>query len=135
MGWRNGSGLKSTDCSSRGPEFNSQQPTWWLTTICNGDLMPSSGVSENSYIVLIHKIDKNKSIIEHWGLGRGSLSNSIGPMTFPAISFWPCLWFQTHVVRASDRSREWLVIPITILHQWVYLVCRLVLQHENFTTG
>jgi hypothetical protein len=25
-GWRDGSVVKSTDCSSRGPEFNSQQP-------------------------------------------------------------------------------------------------------------
>jgi hypothetical protein len=25
-GWRGGSEVKSTDCSSRGPEFNSQQP-------------------------------------------------------------------------------------------------------------
>jgi hypothetical protein len=25
-GWRDGSGVKSPDCSSRGPEFNSQQP-------------------------------------------------------------------------------------------------------------
>ena len=25
-GWRDGSVIKSTDCSSRGPEFNSQQP-------------------------------------------------------------------------------------------------------------
>jgi hypothetical protein len=24
--WRNGSAVKSIDCSSRGPEFNSQQP-------------------------------------------------------------------------------------------------------------
>jgi len=24
--WRDGSVVKSTDCSSRGPEFNSQQP-------------------------------------------------------------------------------------------------------------
>jgi hypothetical protein len=24
-GWRDGSAVKSTDCSSRGPEFNSQQ--------------------------------------------------------------------------------------------------------------
>jgi hypothetical protein len=33
-------------CSSRGPEFNSQFPatTCWLTTICNGEPMPSSGV-------------------------------------------------------------------------------------------
>ena len=26
MSWRDGSAVKSTDCSSRGPEFNSQQP-------------------------------------------------------------------------------------------------------------
>jgi len=26
MGWRDGSVVKSTDCSSRGPEFNPQQP-------------------------------------------------------------------------------------------------------------
>jgi hypothetical protein len=25
-GWRDGSGVKSTDCSSRDPELNSQQP-------------------------------------------------------------------------------------------------------------
>jgi hypothetical protein len=25
-GWREGSAVRSTDCSSRGPEFNSQQP-------------------------------------------------------------------------------------------------------------
>jgi hypothetical protein len=25
-GWRDGSEVKSTDCSSRGPEFNFQQP-------------------------------------------------------------------------------------------------------------
>jgi hypothetical protein len=25
-GWRDGSAVKSTDCSSEGPEFNSQQP-------------------------------------------------------------------------------------------------------------
>ena len=35
-GWRDGSAVKSTDCTSRGPEFNSQQPQWWLTVICNG---------------------------------------------------------------------------------------------------
>ena len=26
MAWRDASAVKSTDCSSRGPEFNSQQP-------------------------------------------------------------------------------------------------------------
>ena len=26
QGWRDGSAVKSTDCSSRGPEFNSQKP-------------------------------------------------------------------------------------------------------------
>jgi hypothetical protein len=26
MGWRDGSAVKSADCSTTGPEFNSQQP-------------------------------------------------------------------------------------------------------------
>jgi hypothetical protein len=26
LGWKDGSAVKSTDCSSEGPEFNSQQP-------------------------------------------------------------------------------------------------------------
>jgi hypothetical protein len=43
--------FKSDDCSSRSPEFNSQQPhggsqPW--------DLMPSSGVSEDSDNVLTY---------------------------------------------------------------------------------
>jgi hypothetical protein len=39
-GWRDGSAVKSTDCSSTGSEFNSQPTTWWLTTICNGIQCP-----------------------------------------------------------------------------------------------
>jgi hypothetical protein len=33
LGWRDGSAVKSTDCSSRGPEF--PVTTWWLTTTYN----------------------------------------------------------------------------------------------------
>jgi hypothetical protein len=39
--------VKSTDCSSEGPEFKSQQPHGGLPPSV-GDLMPSSGVSEDS---------------------------------------------------------------------------------------
>jgi hypothetical protein len=52
VGWRDGSVVKNTDCSSRGPEFNSQQPHGGSQT--KWDLMPSSGVSEDSYSVLIY---------------------------------------------------------------------------------
>jgi len=41
--------VKSTDCSSRGPEFDSQQP--------HGGSQPSvtdSGVSQDSYNVLVY---------------------------------------------------------------------------------
>jgi hypothetical protein len=34
-GWRDGSAVKNTGCSSKSPEFKSQQPQWWLTTILN----------------------------------------------------------------------------------------------------
>jgi hypothetical protein len=42
--------VKSTDCSSRGPEFNSHQPhggSRW-------GQMPSSGMSEDCYSVLVY---------------------------------------------------------------------------------
>ena len=37
VGWRDGSAVKNTDCSSRGPEFNSQQPhsgIWCPFLVC-----------------------------------------------------------------------------------------------------
>jgi hypothetical protein len=40
--------FQSTDYSSRGPEFNSQY------NILSWDLMPSSGVSEDSYSALTY---------------------------------------------------------------------------------
>jgi hypothetical protein len=52
-GWRDISAVKSTDCSSRGPEFNSQQPHGGSQSICNGIQCPLL-VSEDSYSVLKH---------------------------------------------------------------------------------
>jgi hypothetical protein len=34
-GWRDGLVIKSIGCSSRSPEFSSQEPHWWPTAICN----------------------------------------------------------------------------------------------------
>jgi hypothetical protein len=51
-GWRDGSVVKRTDCSSKGPEFNSQQPYGGSQPSVMGS-MPSSGVPEDSYSVLI----------------------------------------------------------------------------------
>jgi hypothetical protein len=48
LGWREGSAVKNTDCSSEGPEFKSQQPHGGSQP----SVMPSSGVSEESYSVL-----------------------------------------------------------------------------------
>jgi hypothetical protein len=52
-GWRDGSVVKSTDCSSRGPEFNSQQPHGGSQPSVMGSV-PSSGVSEESSNVLTY---------------------------------------------------------------------------------
>jgi hypothetical protein len=61
LGWRDGSVVKSTDCSSEGPEFKSQQP--------HGGSQPSVMgynvlfcVSEDSYSVLTYdeKINLSK---------------------------------------------------------------------------
>jgi hypothetical protein len=49
-----------TCCSSRGPEFKSQQPLGGSQlSVMGSDLMPSSGVSEDSYNVLINKYFKS----------------------------------------------------------------------------
>jgi hypothetical protein len=52
-GWRDGSAVKSTDCSSKGCEFNSQQPRGSSQSFVMVQ-MPSSGMSEDSYSVLIN---------------------------------------------------------------------------------
>jgi hypothetical protein len=53
MGWRDGSEVRSIDCSSRGTEFNSQQPLSGSQTSVMGS-MCSSGVSEDSDNVLTY---------------------------------------------------------------------------------
>ena len=50
-GWRDGSAVKSTDCSSRCPEFKSQQPHGASKPSLMG-FMPSSGVSEDCNTIL-----------------------------------------------------------------------------------
>jgi hypothetical protein len=52
-GWRDGSVVKRTDYSSRGPEFNSQQPNGGSQPLM-GVWCPLLGVSEqNNGVVLI----------------------------------------------------------------------------------
>jgi hypothetical protein len=60
-GWRAGSAVKSTDCSSRGPEFNSQQSHGGGSQPSIMGPIPSSAVSEDSNSVLTHinKVFKN----------------------------------------------------------------------------
>ena len=53
--------VKSTDCSSRGPEFNSHNHMVAYNHL-QWDLMPSSGVSEDSYSALIYIKYINKSL-------------------------------------------------------------------------
>ena len=53
--WRDGSAVKSTDCSSRGPEFNSQQSHGGSQPSVMGcDALVCSGVSQESNCVLIY---------------------------------------------------------------------------------
>jgi hypothetical protein len=40
LGWKDASAVKSTDCSSRGPEFNSQQPRGSSQPSVNGIWCP-----------------------------------------------------------------------------------------------
>ena len=45
QGWRDGSGVKSRDCSSRGLGFNSQYPQQ-LTTVCNSSSRESDSLAQ-----------------------------------------------------------------------------------------
>jgi hypothetical protein len=59
LGWRDGSVVKSTDCSSRGPEFNSQQPHGGSqSSVMGSDAL--FWLCEDSYSVLIYIIKKKK---------------------------------------------------------------------------
>jgi hypothetical protein len=65
MSWKDGSAVKSTDCSSGGPRFNSQQPHGNLqlsVTPVPGDPMPSHRYTcrQNTNA---HKIKINKSLL------------------------------------------------------------------------
>jgi hypothetical protein len=53
-GWRDGSACKSTDCSSEGPEFKSQQPHDGSQPLIMRSDALSSGASEDSCSVLIY---------------------------------------------------------------------------------
>jgi hypothetical protein len=52
LGWGDGSVVKSTDCSPRGPEFNFQQSHGGSQPSVMGSDVLSSGVSGNSNSIL-----------------------------------------------------------------------------------
>jgi hypothetical protein len=62
-GWKSGSVVKSTDCSSRDPEFNSQQP--------HGGSQPSVVESDALFwcvktaTVYLYKTDKSPGVVSH----------------------------------------------------------------------
>jgi hypothetical protein len=60
-GWKDGSAVKSIDYFSRGPEFNSKQSHGGSQPSVIGSV-PSCGMSEDSYSVLIHIKYINKSL-------------------------------------------------------------------------
>jgi hypothetical protein len=67
-GWRYGSVVKSTDCSSEGPEFKSQQSHGGSQpSLMRSD--PSSGVSEDSYSVLTNNKQTNKQTFKYFKKG------------------------------------------------------------------
>jgi hypothetical protein len=51
--WRDGSAVKSTDCSYRGPELNSQEPHSGSQPSVMGSDVLSSGISEDRYSVFM----------------------------------------------------------------------------------
>jgi hypothetical protein len=85
QGWRFGSAVKSTDCSSQGPEFKSQQPLGGSQPLVMRSDFLSSGVSEDSYRVLIYiyiiiNLLKNKK--NSLQIRNASISNKINKIIF-----------------------------------------------------
>ena len=58
MGWQDGSAVKSTDCSSRGPEFNFQQPHGGSqpSVMRSGAPFWCAGVLRRNVVYIINKI-------------------------------------------------------------------------------
>jgi hypothetical protein len=54
VGWKGGSAVKSTGCSSRSPEFKSQQPHGGSQPFLMRSDTLFWGVSEDSYSILIY---------------------------------------------------------------------------------
>jgi len=59
-GWRDGSAVKSTDCSSKGPEFNSQQPQGGsqLSMMRSGVIFWPTGTHADRKLYDVYIIDK-----------------------------------------------------------------------------
>ena len=66
-GWGDGLAAKSTGCSSRGPEFNSQHTQLLPSvTLVSGDLMPPSGLLRQCMCVAQMYMQAN----DHYHLGH-----------------------------------------------------------------
>jgi hypothetical protein len=58
QGWRDGSAVESTDCFSRGPEFNFQQPHGVSQPTVMGSDVASDVSKESNGVTRIHKRNK-----------------------------------------------------------------------------
>ena len=99
MGWRDGSVIKNTGCSCRGPRFSSQHPhggSQPSVTPAPGNLMPSSGLSwhpptHTETPTYTHKqVKQNRRIQRNQGGEDGWLLLRTGerPLPMPQFLFW-----------------------------------------------
>jgi hypothetical protein len=95
-GWWNGSAVKSTDCSSRGPEFNSQQP--------HGGSQPSVIGSDALFWCVLRQLQCTLNKINLERKERKMLIQSVFAQSLqPAHQF---SWFSIYMLRISHFIQE-----------------------------
>jgi hypothetical protein len=87
QGWRNGSAVKSTGCSSRGPEFRSQQTYHHMAhSHLQSNLMPCCGMQvytqiEHSHIKINKMIIKKQTLPIWLRLARNAQSSCLNHLS------------------------------------------------------
>ena len=110
-GWRDGSAVKSTDCSSRGPEFKSQQPYGGSQPPIMGSDALFWCVSEDSCSVLILK-NKQPGVVAHafnpstWEAEEGGFLSSRPAWSTKWVPGQPGLYRETLSWKQTNKQTK-----------------------------
>jgi len=127
MGWRDGSAVKSTDCSSRGPEFNSQQPHDCSQSSVMGSDALFCCAWRQLQCTHINKINtslKNKCLKQIESNWKTSYLNcclilGAGLLLWNRVVLCNASWPGTHCVAQGDLAL-WVILLLHLSKCWSY---------------